>query len=59
MSRENIDGNYCGDEFPKDNIPCPECGQDNCVCTGIDDEYDYDDDYYPDDDEESEDENIP
>jgi hypothetical protein len=40
-----------------DNIPCPVCGQDHCVC-----EYDYefDDDLYPDvDEEESEDENIP
>jgi hypothetical protein len=39
-----------------DNIPCPECGQDQCVCDP-DDGYisDYDD---FDDEEESEDEEI-
>jgi hypothetical protein len=37
-----------------DNIPCPECGQDQCVC----DILDTPDNNYYDDDEESEDEEI-
>jgi hypothetical protein len=40
-----------------DNIPCPECGQDPCICDI--NEVDYFIDVEDSDDEESEDEIIP
>jgi hypothetical protein len=43
-----------------DNIPCPECGQDQCICEISEaDYYDDDDSMFDFDDEESEDEIIP